>query len=350
MPRKIDIKPFLQKAENIPVVDVRTPAEYKQGHIPIAHNIPLFTDRERKSVGISYKQEGKREALMKGLDIAGPKMTSYVRKAQKIARNQQLLVHCWRGGMRSESMAWLFETAGMECHLLEGGYKSFRQYVLSSFSHDLHCIVVGGLTGAGKTAVLKSLAEQGEQILDLEGLAHHKGSAFGNLGEKEQPSTEHFENKICWELLQMDRERTIWIEDESRSIGRNILPAGIFNQIRSSPVIFLDVPRAERVDRLVKDYAGFSADELGEGIRKISKRLGGSITQKAIQSLNSGDYRLTAEMMLRYYDKTYLYGLGERDPHSVFRLSVINAHDTASVAGKILTFARQNPGLIHLNQ
>ena len=237
MPRKIDIINFLQKAEHIPVVDVRTPSEFEQGHIPAAHNIPLFTNRERKSVGISYKREGQHEALMKGLDFAGPKMSTFVRKAEKIARQKQLLLHCWRGGMRSESMAWLFETAGFDCFLLEGGYKSFRKYVLAYFNNAFPFIVIGGLTGSGKTDALKSLAEQGEQILDLEAMANHKGSAFGNLGEKKQHSTEHFENMICWELLPFDKNRSIWVEDESRNIGRNILPAGIFNQIRYAPVI-----------------------------------------------------------------------------------------------------------------
>ena len=342
MPREIDIKLFLQKAESIPVIDVRTPAEYKQGHIPTAHNIPLFSNKERKSVGTSYKQKGQQEALIKGLDFAGPKMTSFVRKAQKIAKQNKLLLHCWRGGMRSASMAWLFETAGMDCGRLKGGYKSFRQFVLAYFDHALPFIVIGGLTGSGKTAALKSLAEMGEQILDLETLAHHKGSAFGNLGEKTQHSTEHFENKICWDLLPLKKNRTIWVEDESRSIGRNILPAGIYNQIRSAPVVFLDIPLLDRVDRLVEDYAGFSNEELSESIQKISQRLGGDITRKAIEAVAKGDYKLTAEMALQYYDKTYLFGLSNRDQQLVFKLPADNVLDSTSVAGQILSFARQN--------
>jgi tRNA 2-selenouridine synthase len=348
MPRKIDIKQFLQKAEHIPIVDVRTPAEYKQGHIPTAYNIPLFSNRERKSIGISYKQEGQKEALMKGLDFVGPKMSSFVKKAQKIARQKQLLLHCWRGGMRSESRAWLFESAGLDCSLLEGGYKSFRQFVLSYFNNDFPFIVIGGLTGSGKTDALKALSQEGEQTLDLEAMAHHKGSAFGNLGEKKQHSTEHFENKICWALMSFDKHRSIWVEDESRNIGRNILPAGIFNQIRSSPVIYLDTPRADRVDRLVRDYAGFSADELGESIRKISQRLGGDITKKALDAVNMGDYRSTAEMVLHYYDKTYLFGLNKRDQQSVFRLPVRDSNNAVSVARQILNLARENPGHIRL--
>jgi tRNA 2-selenouridine synthase len=343
MPREIDIRLFLKKADSIPVIDVRTPAEYKQGHIPAAHNIPLFSNKERKSVGTSYRQEGQQEALIKGLDFAGPKMTSFVRKAHKIARQKQLLVHCWRGGMRSASMAWLFETAGMDCYLLKGGYKSFRQFVLAYFDHVFPFIVIGGLTGSGKTAVLKSLAEMGEQILDLEALAHHKGSAFGNLGEKNQHSTEHFENKICWELLALDKNRTIWIEDESRSIGKNILPAGIYYQIRSSPVVYLDVTRKNRVDRLVEDYAGFPKEELCESIQKISQRLGGDITRKAIEAVTKGDYKLTAEIVLQYYDKTYLYGLSKRVQQLVFKLPVGDVLNPASVASQILSFARQNP-------
>jgi tRNA 2-selenouridine synthase len=342
MPRKIDIQLFLQKSDSMPVIDVRTPAEYKQGHIPIAHNIPLFSNSERKIVGTTYKQQSQQEALMKGLDFAGPKMTSYVRKAHKIARQKQLLLYCWRGGMRSASMAWLFETAGIDCSLLKDGYKSYRQFVLTFFDHTFPFIVIGGLTGSGKTAALKSLAEMGEQVLDLEALAHHKGSAFGNLGEKNQHSTEHFENKICSELYSLDMNRTIWIEDESRSIGRNILPVGIYKQIRSAPVVFLDIPRGDRVDRLVEEYAVFSMEELSESIQKISQRLGGDITRKASEAVTRGDYKLTAEMVLQYYDKTYLFGLGNRDQHRVYKLPVENVFDSTSVARQILSFFRQN--------
>jgi tRNA 2-selenouridine synthase len=345
MSREIDIQLFLKKADSIPVIDVRTPAEYKQGHIPTAHNIPLFSNKERKSVGTSYKQKGQQEALIKGLDFAGPKMTSFVRKAHKIARQNKLLVNCWRGGMRSASMAWLFETAGMESSRLKGGYKSFRQFVLGYFDHAFPFIVIGGLTGSGKTAVLKSLAEMGEQILDLEDLAHHKGSAFGNLGEKIQYSTEHFENKICWDLLHLNKNRTIWIEDESRSIGRNILPAGIYHQIRSAPVVFLDISRMDRVDRLVEDYAGFSTEELCEGIEKISQRLGGDVTRKALEAVRKGDYKLTAEMVLQYYDKTYQFGLSDRNQQLVFKLPVENVLDSTSVANQILSFVSQTPEL-----
>ena len=343
MPREIDIQSFLQKADSIPIIDVRTPAEYKQGHIPTAHNIPLFSNKERKSVGTSYKKEGQQEALIKGLDFAGPKMTSFVRKAQKIARHKQLLVHCWRGGKRSASMAWLFETAGIDCFILQGGYKSFRQFALSCFDNPLSIIVIGGLTGSGKTAALKSLAEMGEQTIDLEGLAHHKGSAFGNLGEKKQHSNEHFENKICWDLIHLDITRTILIEDESRSIGRNILPAGIFYQIRSAPVLFLDIPRIKRVERLVEDYAVYAKEELCESIQKISQRLGEDITRKATEAVREGNYKKTAEMVLQYYDKTYLFGLSKRDQQQVFKLPVEDVFNSASVASQILLFIKQDP-------
>ena len=242
--------------------------------------------------------------------------------------------------MRSASMAWLFETAGMECYLLRNGYKSFRQFVLSSFDLDLPFIVIGGLTGSGKTAALKALSEAGEQILDLEALAHHKGSAFGNLGEKGQYSNEHFENKICWDLLPLDKGRTIWVEDESRSIGKNTLPAGIYYQIRSAPVIFLDIPRKDRVERLVEDYALFPKDEIIDSIMKISQRLGGEMTSKAKEAMVRDRYASAAEIVLHYYDKTYRYGLGRRDQHTIFNLPIGDKSDSASVATQILSFAR----------
>jgi len=342
MDKVLDILTFLRKAESIPVVDVRTPAEFEQGHIPTAHNIPLFSNEERKKVGITYKHSGQKDAIIKGLEFAGPKMKELALQATEIANGKQLLVHCWRGGMRSASMAWLFGTVGLKSLILEGGYKSFRRHVLSFFDDEFLFFVVGGLTGSGKTDVLHALQKKGEQVLDLENLAHHKGSAFGSLGQKVQSTNEQFENDIFWELKMLDRNRIVWIEDESRNIGKNNLPPGIFRSIRSAPLIFLDVSLQNRIARLVRDYANFPKDDLKAAVLKIRPRLGDQVARSAIKGIEDANYQRTAELVLQYYDKTYRYGLEKRDRTRVFPMPVEDGSPAAEMAEHILELMKQN--------
>ncbi len=348
MQEGLDITAFLKKSGTLPVIDVRTPSEFRQGHIPGAHNIPLFSDEERKRVGTTYKFSGQKEAVMMGLELAGPKMKALAKQAGEIAVDGRLLVHCWRGGMRSSSMAWLFGTVGIKSFLLKGGYKSFRRHVLEFLKDHFPFIVIGGLTGSGKTDALRALEDRGEHVLDLEKLAHHKGSAFGALGESKQESNEQFENDIYWQLSQMDRRRRIWVEDESSTIGRNTLPAGIYKSIRTAPVILLDVALQERIERLVREYAKFPKEDLIESVHKIRPRLGDQVARQAIDNIREGAFHKTAEMVLHYYDKTYSYGLGRREPLRVFTLGIKGSGRPAEMAERILQFLEKTPYLYDL--
>ena len=176
----------------------------------------MFTDAERARVGTLYKQQGRDAAMLEGLRIVGPKMALIVEKARMLAPDGKIGVHCWRGGERSASVAWLLEKAGfIEVFTLQRGYKAFRELVLSSFSSPKKLMILGGYTGTGKTEMLALLREQGEQVVDLEGLARHMGSAYGGIGKGAQPTTEHFENLLWDELSKQDPHRTIWLEDES---------------------------------------------------------------------------------------------------------------------------------------
>lgn len=341
MEKALDILAFLEKARSVPVVDVRTPAEFRQGHIPGSVNLPLFSDEERAIVGTKYKQAGKKEAVLMGLDFAGPKMSELASRASGLAVDHQLLVHCWRGGMRSKSMAWLFETAGLKSLILEGGYKSFRRHVLSCLENDFMSVVVGGLTGSGKTDILRALQEKGEQVLDLEMLARHKGSAFGALGEDPQGTNEQFENDVFHILNMFDKSRRVWIEDESRTIGKITLPAGLYRNIRNAPVVFIDVPLESRLDRLVRDYAGYSETELKSAIMKIRPRLGDLAAKLAIGSISRENQREAVEIILRYYDKTYRYGLKNRAKDSVFALDAGSNLAPGEQADLILGFVKQ---------
>ncbi len=330
---------FLDAAGTFPVVDVRTPSEYARGHIPEAYNIPLFSDQERKNIGTTFKLSGQQDAVVMGLEYAGPKMKKLALQASGIAVRKQLLVHCWRGGMRSASMAWLFGTVGLQSFLLEGGYKSFRRHVLESFDRDYPFVVIGGLTGSGKTEVLKMLKEMGEQVIDLEKMARHKGSAFGGLGQPVQPTNEQFENDLFHELRGLSKNRIIWIEDESRNIGRNTLPGGIHRNLRSAPMFFLDVPAGSRIERLVRDYASFGTDDLIQAVDRIRPRLGDQVARAAIEGIREGDFQKTAELVLHYYDKTYRFGLSRREKKKVFSISFEDASSSSEIAENLLIHA-----------
>ncbi|MEN8227170.1 MAG: tRNA 2-selenouridine(34) synthase MnmH [Bacteroidota bacterium] len=306
----IHIEHFLSLSASHPVIDVRSPSEFKQGHIPEALSIPLFDDQERKVVGTAYKQVNKEAAMYAGLKFAGKKLVELAKEGEKRAgKNKTLLVHCWRGGMRSSSMAWLFETVGITCYLLEGGYKSYRRYVQEELTRPVRLNVIGGRTGSGKTEILHHLRIAGEQIIDLEGLAHHKGSAFGALGESPQPTTEQFENNLCEELFLLDRSRDVWIEDESRNVGRCVIPGEFYAGMRKSEMVFLDIPREKRALHLVKHYAMFDHDALKASVLRIRKKLGGDRTKEALASIDREDYYSTAMVTLHYYDKAYMHSL-----------------------------------------
>lgn len=310
MAELVKIDSFISLSARFPVIDVRAPLEFQQGHIPGAVNIPLFDDNERKVVGTAYKKENKEAAMYAGLEFAGKKLVKLAKQGERAAgKNKTLLVHCWRGGMRSKSMVWLFETMGLTCYLLEGGYKSYRSYAREVLATPLNLLVIGGRTGSGKTAILQHLSLLGEQVIDLEGLAHHKGSAFGALGELDQPSTEQFENELCKELLPLDTKRVTWIEDESRNVGKCVIPGELYSRMRETEIVFLDISREQRARHLVGDYAQYEQEALRTCVLKIEKRLGGDRTREALEAIDREDFYQTAMITLHYYDKAYMHSL-----------------------------------------
>jgi tRNA 2-selenouridine synthase len=339
MIHQINIEEFLANSQ-LPVIDVRSPAEFAQGHIPGAVNIALFDDAERATVGKLYKSAGREAAIMRGLDIVGPKMSGFVKAARRVAPGKEIRIHCWRGGMRSESLAWLFSTAGFEVSVLEGGYKNYRRYIRQALASEAKYIILSGKTGTGKTEILHALQQQGEQVLHLEGLAHHKGSAFGSIGELPQPTTEQFENDLFEALKILDPEKPIWIEDESRSIGKVIIPDSFFTKMRNSTVISLDMPQPLRIRRLVKDYAAYPADELIDALQHIMRRLGGQHAATAIAAIRESDFETAIRITLDYYDKTYAFGLEKRDEKKVHTITTDTA-DAKENTAKVLDFLKQ---------
>ena len=342
MIKYLEAKEFLKRGNKVPIIDVRSPKEFLQGHIPNAINLPLFDDEERKEVGTLYKKSGKEASLLLGLDIVGPKMSNFVKTARKLSPEREIIIHCWRGGMRSASMAWLFETADFKVFVLNEGYKAYRKYIRQKIGEEANLIVIGGKTGCGKSEILNYLAKAGEQVLDLENIAHHKGSAFGDLGQEKQPTNEQFENNLFQAWQKPDLNLPVWIEDESRGIGTVSIPEPLYNKIRQSIVIFLDVEKEIRITRLVKEYALFDPALLEAAILRINKKLGGLNTKLAIEALRNKDFNTVASILLTYYDKAYLKGLSMREQDKVFKLELhednpaLNTQLVVEYARKIL--------------
>jgi len=322
MPTPITAQQLIILQQELPIIDVRSPGEFEMGNIPEAFNMPLFDNQERALVGTRYKNSGRENAIELGLEYVGPKLASFVRFAKKIAKNKKLILHCWRGGMRSASVAWLLETTGYEVFLLQGGYKEYRRFNREAFSNAKQLVVLSGYTGSGKTEILKELQKLGEQVIDLEGIAHHKGSAFGSIGQEVQPTNEQFENNLAREWHKMDMNRRIWIEDESVTMGSNGVPDTLFALMRSTKVIRIDIPREIRAKRLVKEYACFQPALLETSILRIQSKLGGMVTKEAMEVLHLGDYEKVALITLVYYDKAYLNGLEKRDPKTIESITI----------------------------
>jgi len=337
MYKEINIKTFLEKSNDIPLLDVRTPDEFKQGHITGAINFPLFDNNERAIIGRTYKEHGPNAAILKGFEFCAGRAGDFIKSGQAIARDKSLLLHCWRGGIRSASLAWLFETTGIKSLVLRGGYKAYRRFAIKYLERPFKLIVLGGMTGSGKTEILNNLKSLGFKVLELETLAHHKGSAFGALGEMAQNSNEQFENDIFSFLYRCNPEEPVWVEDESRNIGKNLIPSSIFTQILNSPLICIETNTETRISRLVKDYSEFPVDSLAFSISKISKRLGGLNTKSALNYLEQGDFRKVAGVMLDYYDRTYSYSLKERNPGKVHNVKI--SSDLKNATDKVVSIA-----------
>lgn len=333
MQQSLQAAEFLVESQERVLLDVRSPGEYLHGHIPGAVSFPLFTDDERAKVGTAHKQEGPEKALHIGLDIVGPKMTQMLRHAADLAPDKSVALHCWRGGQRSQSVAWLLRTGGFDVRLLAGGYKNYRHFVLEAFEkRRWNLLVIGGRTGTGKTKILHALGEAGEQILDLEGLANHKGSAFGSLGQNEQPTVEQFENNLLKALDKLDATKTIWVENESRSIGRVYVPDAFWQKMKIAPLFNLEIPQEDRINNLVEDYALYPVEDLIASFERISKKLGGLDFKLAVEALQSGNMYSATAIALKYYDKTYQHGLdtSPSPDRRCFSFNHSNPHQIAS--------------------
>ena len=386
--QKITIEEFLLLAKTNPVLDVRSPGEFTHAQIPNAYNLPLFNDEERAKVGTVYKQQSREEAIKIGLDFFGPNMKAVVEKVEAIVtsyglgvlglnslkktnsttkksnnkvENSQLinpqptnfhpqpvtpkpatiLIHCWRGGMRSAAVAWLLDLYGFKVYTLIGGYKTYRNWALEQFVKEYNFRIIGGYTGSGKTLLLHALAKENNSIVDLEGLANHKGSALGALGNLPQPTQEMFENLLAEKLSTINHKpsTTIYLEDESQRIGNLQIPIQLWYCMRKAPVYFVDIPFEERLNYLTDEYGIHPKEKLVNAIMRIQKRLGGLETKNAINFLLENNFKESFRILLHYYDKWYTKGLYNRE----------NAEKLIKNIPATLVNTEQNIELIKLN-
>lgn len=319
MPVRQTVRDVLASQNEIPLVDVRSEGEFFQGHVPNAVSMPLFTNEERAVVGTLYKHEGRNRALLRGLEFVGPKLSALAEKGQALAKDGQIAVHCWRGGMRSSSVAWLFEQVGLKVFVLEGGYKSYRRLCGELFRAPWNLKILGGRTGSQKTKLLRAAREEGVQAVDLEALANHRGSAFGAMAPiaaaahraDGQPTQEQFENLLGHALHKQNPTKPLWLEDESRLIGRVHIPDALWLQMRAAPILVVEATFDERVRFLVHEYP-LEKEKYLKSLDAIRKRLGDARYRTAHAALDTGDTKLFCETVLDYYDRAYDFGLKKR--------------------------------------
>jgi len=319
---------------NVQFIDVRSPVEFSQGHIPGAVNIPLFADNERAEIGTIYKQVGKDQAFQLGEKIALPKV-DFILAQIKDLLPANLIIYCWRGGKRSTEVCRLVNEAGTPVMRIHGGYKGYRKEIREVIESSRKLLILGGKTGSGKTAFLLGLQAKGMQVIDLEGLAHHKGSVFGHINEAPQPSTEQFENNLYEELRKMNPGEVLLLENESYVIGLVHLPPPLLLQMRAAPLLIIDVPMQARINRLVKEYTNTDRKELIDACHRIAKKLTQPKLQEVTALIENDDFESACTILLNYYDHYYNRGLNNRKNQEIYYLT-LNGFDLDSDVSMLL--------------
>ncbi|WP_457569229.1 tRNA 2-selenouridine(34) synthase MnmH [Desulfurobacterium sp.] len=314
--KEIEVEQAIEKGFTF--VDVRTPEEFEEFHIPRAYNVPLFTFEEKKTISEIYRTKGEKEARLKAVEIVSPKIPSIVSRVAEIKkRHENVVIYCWRGGLRSLAVATFCNLAGIFVFRLRGGYRAFRQFILNDIQRileDKKLYVIYGPTGCAKTHVLRSLARKGFPVIDLEGLAGHRGSVFGSIGLK-QPSQKMFDALLWAKLRKLDNEKFIVVEGESKRIGRLFIPEPFWKKMEQGINIMVELPLETRVEYSMKDYrvGKYSPEVYLKPLERIKKYLPQEIYNEIESAINEGNYRKAVELlMVYYYDKLYKRSMPEK--------------------------------------
>jgi tRNA 2-selenouridine synthase len=293
------------------IVDARTPLEYVEDHLPGAVNVPLLTNEERVEIGTLYKQQGAHLARIRGLELTAPRFPAIVAEIAAAAAGRPILVYCWRGGLRSKTIASILELTGFRATQLVGGYKAFRNQVsafFDNFNPNGPLVVLHGMTGIGKTTLLGILAERGQSTVDLEGIACHRGSAFGSLGLSQEHLTQKRFETLLWDtFMRLPQGKPIYLEGESRRIGQMTLPGNLYDVMGESLKVWCTASLETRVRRLTDEY-GLKIYEQGltESLLRIKKRLGGDKYAEIAGYLQRWEMEpFMTELIVSYYDKLY---------------------------------------------
>lgn len=295
------------------VIDARSESEYAEDRLPDAVNWPSLNDEERHLIGTQYKQVSPFEARKMGAMLVARNIARHIeREVLTLPKNWRPLVYCWRGGQRSGALALILSQIGFDVTVLEGGYKAFRQHIvqwLPEAGAHLPLVVLCGRTGSAKTRLLRTLAASGAQVLDLEALAVHRGSILGAEPDRGQPSQKAFEHALWLAIQRLDLHRPIFIESESRTIGRLRLPESLILRMRAAPCVHVDMPIEARVEFLCEDYAHFVRNHQGLADRLDALRIHrGHATVDAWQTgLQQGRiHEVVQDLLTQHYDPTYL--------------------------------------------
>jgi tRNA 2-selenouridine synthase len=308
----------------IPIVDVRSPLEFEAGHIELAVNIPILNNQNRIHIGKTFKQKGREAAIKLGYELVNPLKPHLLESIIQKVVGKTIALYCARGGLRSNHMAAFFAEHGYTVYVLNGGYKAFRNHLLSIIAQFKRILVLSANTGSGKTEILHALKAKGAQVLDLEGLAKHKGSVFGALGNEPQPSSAVFHNLIFEELKHYNPHEVLWVENESFTIGQVHLPIELWTHMKVAAGIEISVPLEDRVNFIESDYGRYTADELVFCIQKLNKRLGDEACRKICDLVQEGELKAAIYGLFKYYDKAYEMGRSKRNCHHYVKIPFEN--------------------------
>jgi tRNA 2-selenouridine synthase len=291
-------------------VDVRTPLEYEEDHIPGAINVPLLSNEERVEIGTLYKQTGPQEARLRGLELTAARFPQIVHEIGGAAAGRPILVYCWRGGLRSKTVVSILELTGFDGVQLQGGYKSFRNHVLARFEPFQPpgpLLVIHGMTGIGKTTFILGLNNADFSVIDLEGLACHRGSAFGEVGMSQDLSQKRFDTLLWDALRKLPKGKPLIIEGESKRIGKISLPGNFYEVMLDSVKVWCEASLETRVERLIAEYGRDEyRQDMADALLRLKKRLGGGKYEEIAAYLQNWELEpFMAELVKNYYDKVY---------------------------------------------